>query len=101
MAKVNFSMKSVRKRKNQRKRFDTGKLQDPHYANEFESRIRRCFDPILNLDGGIDELYEQFKNGTNAVTQDVIGFVRRKFVEDMPVNVIKACENRRKARLEF
>ena len=65
------------------KRFDVDKLNDVEVVEVFEQNIGGRFDPLLNCNLDIDELYNDFKNITNQTTQQIVGFRKRKAVEGM------------------
>ena len=69
--------------------FDTDELSNPIYRNNFEILIGGRFQPLLDLDKDIDELYQCFKKVTNEVTEEVVGRKIHRTVENMPTRCVK------------
>ena len=56
---------------------------------------------MLNLESeDIETVYQQFTETTNKVTQEVVGFRKRKQIPGLPTEIEKLCEERRQTRLE-
>lgn len=102
MANVVIHAAPKRKRFAPRKhKFDIDKLSNEATRDNFKIQIGGRFQPLLELDSDIDQLYESFKNITNGTTLEVVGHKRHRNVENMPPNLTELCERRRKARLNF
>ena len=80
------------------KYFNVHKLNDVEVAQAFEQNIGGRFEPLLNCNLDIDELYNDFKNITNQITQQIVGFRKRKAVEGMSKETAELCKKRREAR---
>ena len=84
------------------KRLDVDKLQNPATAEEFQIRIGGAFEPLIGLEtNNFEELYSQFKNITNRVIEQVVGYKRKKQVQGLPPEIEEACAQRRKARQDM
>ena len=92
-------MKSAMKTQN---RLDVDKLQNPATAEEFQIRIGGAFEPLIRLaTNNIEEVYSQFKNVTNRVTELIVSYKRKKQVQGLPTEIDEACAKRRKARRDM
>ena len=101
MAKLCITPKKKQRVRTDIKRYDLAKLGDAATANLFEQRIGGRFEPLLELDTDIDDLYEKFRDATNEVTKTIVGLRRRKDVEGLSQEEVKLCEKRRTARKEM
>ena len=67
------------------KSYDVGRLNDSNIAEAFKARIGGAFEPQLQLqDTDADELWKQFRDITNSITEEVVGFKRSKQVKGRP-----------------
>jgi hypothetical protein len=83
------------------RKFNIDRLKQPEIAEDFQVKIGRAFAPLLDLETNVDELYESFKNTTNKITKEVVGYRKSKQVEGMSAETSKLCEKRRAARIEM
>jgi len=60
------------------RKYDEDKLQEPRISQEFQIKIGSSFEPLLNLETDIDDLYDKFRTLTNSATEDTVGFKPRK-----------------------
>ena len=61
-----------------------------------------AFELLLELDDRpVEELWLDFKETTNLITEKVVGFRRRRQVINLPSVLARECEERRKARTEY
>ena len=96
-----FMVKKIKRSKPTSKKFNVEKLEDRNVSQELEHRIGGAFEPLLSLETTMDDLYEQFKNETNMITQEVLGRKRPKLLEGMEPEIEELCSKRRKARLRI
>ena len=86
------------------RRFNVDKLvTDNGLAQTFEVKLGGAFEPLLALEtDDIDEvLYTKFKEVTNNITKETVGFRRRKHVEGLSPEIELACDQRRRARVSL
>ena len=77
------------------------RFSDPAITDEFKVRIGGAFEPLLQLQyTDVEDLWSKFRDTTNNITEEVVGRRRAKLVKGLPENVVKACEERRKARIQ-
>ena len=70
----------------------------------FKTKIGGAFEPLLNLEPDemdIDEIYWIFKDETNKITKEVVGYKRHKNVDGLPASIEIACKERREMRLKM
>ncbi|XP_071823877.1 craniofacial development protein 2-like [Apostichopus japonicus] len=92
----------VKRLKTTPKSYDVSRLHNSLIAEEFRAKIGGAFEPLLHLeDTDVETLWEKFKNTTNKVTEETVGFQRKKLVKGLPEEVRKMCHLRRKARVEM
>ena len=96
-----FMVKKIKRSKPTSKKFNVEKLEDRNVSQELEHRIGGAFEPLLSLETTMDDLYEQFKNETNMITQEVLGRKRPRLLEGMEPEIEELCSKRRKARLRI
>ena len=81
------------------KMYDVSRFRDLNIAEEFKAKIGGAFEPLLHLqDMDADGLWVKFRDTTNTMTEEAVGFKRPKAVMGLPEETRKACEQRRKAR---
>ena len=69
---------------------------------EFRVKIGGAFKHLLELgDSPVEELWLDFKETTNEITEKVVGFGRRKQVVNIPSLIAAACDERRKALTKY
>ena len=86
------------------KKFDVSRFNDPVIAEEFKTKIGGAFEPLLQLqdtDTDVESLWSTFRDTTNKITEEVVGFTRTKQINNLPEDVRKMCAERRKARCVF
>ena len=99
---VRISGKKQKRATKTPKRFDVDKLQNSATAEEFQIQIGGAFEPLIGLEtNNIEEVYSQFKNVTNRVTEQVVGYKRKKQIRGLPPEIEEACAQRRKARRDM
>ncbi len=94
-------MSKVKRNTNKSFKFDIEKLLNELFRNDFDIQIGGRFQPFMETDPDIDQLYKSFKNITNEITNETVGRKRFGAVENMPPELTALCEQRRKARLNF
>ena len=81
------------------KKYNVDKLHNQETTSQFRLEIENAFSPLLGLDtNNIEDLYSQFKNAPNNVTEKVVGFRKSKMVKGLPHSVEQLCDERRKSR---
>ena len=73
-------------------------------AEEFKGKIDGAFEPLLQLqdtDTNVESIWETFRDTTNKITEEVVGFTKAKQIKSLPEDVRKMCAERRKARCLF
>ena len=78
MSTCSFELKERKSVKNSPRKYDLDRLQQPEIAKEFHFQIGGAFAPLMDLEVDIDELYNSFKNVTNIVTKEVVGYKKAK-----------------------
>ena len=76
-------------------------MQQPEIAKEFHFQVGGAFAPLMDLEVDVDELYNSFKNVTNKVTKEVVGYKKAKQLENMNMETAHLCEKRRAARIKL
>ena len=64
------------------RKFNVQQLEDKIIAKEMETRIGGAFEPLLNLETSVVDLYELFEEKTNAITK-IFGHNRQRILEGM------------------
>ena len=81
------------------KMYHVDKLCDRETRQEFQVKIGGAFEHLLELGvWPLEELWLDFKQTTNEITEKVVGFRHRKQVVNLPSVLARECEERRKAR---
>ena len=103
MANVKLTGKFQRKPKLKGKQYDVEKLtNDNKLAESFKVTIGGAFPPLIAFeDQEINQLYEQFKNETNRITESLVGIKRNPKTEGLGKDVEDLCKQRRNARLVY
>ena len=105
LANIELIMKTSKPVKRISKGFAVDKfLTDQNSRNEFQIKIGGSFEPLLEInddDIDINTLYNKFRDTTNEITKDTVGFKRGKQLEGMPLEVEEKCRQRRLARLKM
>ncbi|XP_030840865.1 craniofacial development protein 2-like [Strongylocentrotus purpuratus] len=100
LANVKFSPTKTKRMKSLPKTYDVGRFNDSNIVETFKARIGGAFEPLLQLpDTDVDELWKKFRDTTNNISEEIVGFKRSRQVKGLPEEVCKACEQRRKARI--
>ena len=87
----------------QGKQYDVAKLtNDQNLVDAFKVTIGGAFAPLMAFeDQDINQLYEQFKNETNKITESIVGIKRNPKTEGLGKEVEDLCKQRRNARLMY
>ena len=83
------------------RKFDLNQLQHEKIARSFKVKIGEAFEPLLELDMDIEQLYKSFKEATNEITAEVAVYRKAKHIDGMSVKTSNLCERRRSARTEL
>ena len=84
------------------RRYDVDKLCDREKRQELHVKIDGAFEHPLELSGRpMEELWFNFKETKNSITEKVVGFRRRKRFVNLPSILATECEDRRNARTEY
>ena len=85
------------------KQYDVAKLaNDQNLADTFKVTIGVAFAPLMAFeDQDINQLYDQFKNETNKITESIISIKRNSKTEGLGKEVEDLCKQRRNARLMY
>ena len=83
------------------RKYDVEKLLiNEGIATEFQENIGGRFEALLEMDWNtIDEMYKTFRDVTNGVTENTVGFVRRAKASGMLPELERRCQERREARV--
>ena len=103
MANVQLARKFSKRPKMKGKQYDVAKLtNDQNLADTFKVTIGGAFAPLMAFeDQDINQLYEQFKNETNKITESIVGIKRNPKTEGLGKEVEDLCKQRRNARLMY
>ena len=101
MMKYSFKTKRRKHFKKAPCRFDVDKLREEAIREEFEIKIGGAFEPLLDTEITLEDLYRKYVSATNATTKEVVGMRRRKSVECMAAETADLCEKRRAARIKM
>ena len=103
MANVQLTEKFPKRPKMKGKQYDVAKLtNDQNLADTFKVTIGGAFAPLMAFeDQDINQLYEQFKNETNKITESIVGIKRNPKTEGLGKEVEDLCKQRRNARLMY
>lgn len=83
------------------RKYDLKRLDNEEVAREFQIKIGKAFEPLLESNTNIEELYDSFKEATNSVTREVAGYRKAQQVSGMSAETSALCEKRRAARIEL
>ncbi len=64
------------KHQNRMRKLDLERLTESTYQQKFQIQIGGSFEPLLNLETDIDDLYSQFKTATNSTAGCQLDFLR-------------------------
>ena len=103
LANINLVPKTPKRSKAVPRRFNVDKLvTDNGLAQTFEVKLGGAFEPLLALEtDDIEVLYTKFKEVTNNITKETVGFRRRKHVEGLSPEIELTCDQRRRARVSL
>ena len=65
------------------RKYDVAKQNNEDLATDFEIRLGRAFQPLLNTDSDLEEPYEKVASVTNKTIEDFVGYKKRKTIENM------------------
>ena len=83
-------------------RFDVDKLQNSTTAKEFKIQIGGTFEPLITLKiNNIEDVFSQFKNLTNRVTDKDVGYKRKNQTRGLPTEIQEVCAQRRTTRRDM
>ena len=80
------------------KKYNVDKLKNEQLAANFEIKLRNAFAPLMNSSLELEELYEEFVSTTNRITEETVGYRKRKQIKDMSNETASLCEERRVLR---
>ncbi|KAK3883301.1 hypothetical protein Pcinc_012338 [Petrolisthes cinctipes] len=96
-------MRKPRKSKTTPRRYDVEKLTDQEIRNEFVVKIGGVFEALIDRmeNQTVQKAYEEYVNTTNKITEETVGYKKKKQVEGMPKALENKCNDRREARLKY
>ena len=80
------------------RKYDVAKQNNEDFATDFEIRLGRAFELLLNTDRDLEKPYEKVVSVTNETIEDLVGYKKRKIIENMSEANALSCEERRKLR---
>ena len=98
MAKYMINYKKKKHYARAPKRYDVTRLYNEEIAKDFEIKIGGAYQPLLELDASLEDMYKQYIDTTNKITEDVVGTKKHKAVLNMSEDTAALCEERRCAR---
>ncbi|XP_072033378.1 craniofacial development protein 2-like [Amphiura filiformis] len=93
IAKVVSAPVRTKRLKTTPKSYDVSRLSNPLIAEEFRAKIGGTFEPLLQLeDTDVEDLWAQFRDTTNKITEESVGIRRARQVKGLPEEVRKMCQ---------
>lgn len=102
LAKLSLQPTKTKRIKSLPKRFAVSRLSNATIAHEFQAKIGGAFEPLIGLvDTEVEEIWSTFKDTTNRITEEIVGLKKARHIKGLPEEVMKACDQRRKARISM
>lgn len=103
MANINIATRKPKKSRPSPRRYDVERLLDQELRNDFVIKIGGAFEALQDLmeDQTVQVAYREFVDTTNKITEETVGYKKKRQVEGMSKELENKCNERRIARLRY